>query len=224
VLEHIHARWRADAQCACRRHRNARRLRRGDRARRQRRAWGDALTLENGALERRRDQRSERDHVADGFEPDVLISVVAVQHEHGSIPDTNRHQQHQRTRFTVEIFDQATVEALRGETRQTERLAAADNEPECARQIERDADALHLGARGARAVRVTPLGQVAVDDEQRGVLEILGCEVEKGGHDVVAAGRVEQVALRHRHRVRAHAPALAGSARAAGCQRPQIER
>lgn len=160
-----------------------------------------SLLLHDHALERGSHEGCERDHVAHVGERDVGLAVIAVQEQHRAPADDQRHEQDHARGLSLQILGQALVDAFLAERHQLEGPSVLGVR-ERAREIERNAYRADARAVGARSVRVAAFGDVALDGEQRGILEVLGDEVEERRDQVVARVGFEQILLRGRRGVR----------------------
>ena len=114
----------------------------------------------------------------------------------------------------------ASSPSRRGDALERRLLLARRRED--ARQVERHADARDLVARGAVAERVAALGDLAVHDEDRRVVEVLARELEQQIEDRVALGRLLELGARDVDRDRAATTAERAHAAALGLRATSV--
>ena len=137
---------------------------------------------------------------------DAGVTAVAEQHRDDARADHHRQHHARRLAAAPEVGHEHGIEAFRRRHALQHRLRLARFRKD-ARQVERHADAGHLVARGAVAERVASLGSLTVDDEHRGVIEVLARELEKQIEDGVALGRLFELGACNVDGDRAAAPA-----------------
>ena len=163
-----------------------------------------ALLLNDHALERGRDERRERDHVADRLEGHVALAVIAVQNEHGATAHADRKHQ------TWEPGRRRDPWRARHRVRRPD--ARARRPPHRARERARSAGragrrsiAPWRGARRDRARRAPRRDRRAPRTAPR-TRNIAPRSRRSDSEHLVARRGSQEVALGHRGRVRAEPP------------------
>jgi hypothetical protein len=146
------------------------------------------LAADDDSLERFADDAAQLGDLPERGPVDARVGAVANEERHGALANDDRNDRHLGVSRSLKVCEKDRIEA-RGCADADDRHASFARVRQQAREVERHADAENALSRGAAAEAVSALGDVAMHEKERGVLEKLPRKVERKPEQAIAIGR-----------------------------------